>query len=374
MTTTRNIRTLVSLLATLALCSCAVFERDIGRQGGDDDGASSDGGGGGGGGGAIDGGGPPLGPDAGWNTYATYLGFGPKGVYDMAVDATDLYWTVDGVESGDAGVWKVSRAGGTAEQLVSLPARLYGIALDDTYVYFANYAGGLPGTGAIMRVSKTGGPPQTVVGNLTAPHQLVIDGANVYWTSSPWYTGGVFVAPKAGGIETRLGGPLDGALDLVVQGGYVYFTEGHAGRIARIPVGGGPAETIAEGYAATRWLAVDDTRVYFDTCVLVDCHDQALRSTTLTGGDPVSHLEITAADGQISLGGDSAFFARTETSGWPDKSGGLFVIDKRGLNAPRFIGGHYDPSLFTIVADPDGQHVYWADYENGSVGVMDPFL
>ena len=47
-------------------------------------------------------------PDACWPANATYLGYGPKGVYDLAVDATALYWSIDGVETGDAGVWKIS--------------------------------------------------------------------------------------------------------------------------------------------------------------------------------------------------------------------------------------------------------------------------
>jgi hypothetical protein len=140
--------------------------------------------------------------------------------YGIAVDAQFIYWTifsgspmsvmkapiqggpatmvtsVPGVAEGIAidadsiyfgtgqGVWKVALAGGTATPLSSSPAS--GIAIDDAYVYFTDFAAG-PGT--VKKVAKSGGATITLATGLALPWGIAVDATSVYWTNAGDETG-----------------------------------------------------------------------------------------------------------------------------------------------------------------------------------------
>jgi hypothetical protein len=67
----------------------------------------------------------------------------------------------------------------------------YAIAVDDTHVYFSR-AGD---DGSVMRVSKTGGAPETLAAHLQRPRHLVLAGDSVFVTEP--MTGRVWRLRKA---------------------------------------------------------------------------------------------------------------------------------------------------------------------------------
>jgi hypothetical protein len=54
----------------------------------------------------------------------------------------------------------------------------YGVAVDDTYIYFTNYTS----AGTVQRCPLTGcsGPPETLLSNLSSPGAIAVDARAVY--------------------------------------------------------------------------------------------------------------------------------------------------------------------------------------------------
>lgn len=162
---------LAAVLA-LGLASGCSVRGDLGHASGTDGGAPATDGSPGD---LMDGGPPGSGADARWGEHATYLSLGPKGGYDMAVDDTDIYWTIDGVDTGEAGVYKVAKTGGTALQSF--------FARTGSESQFEH--------GGIVVVHKTGALAPFLIGDEYDPSPFTIvadpDGEHVYWSD---YTGG----------------------------------------------------------------------------------------------------------------------------------------------------------------------------------------
>jgi hypothetical protein len=93
----------------------------------------------------------------------------------VAVDSTHVYWA-EGTLGGNERVQRISRGGGTIEQLAAAGA--YAIALDDTHVYVADNYGC-----SIWRVAKTGGTVQILAENQNYPFDIAVDDTAVYWSS-----------------------------------------------------------------------------------------------------------------------------------------------------------------------------------------------
>jgi len=174
------------------------------------DGASTDAGGPADGGGAEDG--SAASADGASPVGAPVEIAAAKWPYDVAVDATNVYW-IDQMQP-NSGVLKAPIAGGPAVQLaVTDPIEPMGIALGGDNVYFAN------GEGTVFEVSKTGGPTQVVLSNLGQfPAGLATDATTLYVAAST--------------------------------------------KVVSIPLGGGAARTLATGIAGAGGIALDDTSVY----------------------------------------------------------------------------------------------------------------
>jgi hypothetical protein len=121
--------------------------------------------------------------------------------YNLAVDATNVYW-IDQVQPS-SGVLKAPIAGGPAVQLaVSDPIEPGGLALDDDNVYYGN------GSGQIFKVSKNGGPPRLLLGDVGwFPGDLAVDGTTLYVGA---YTK-LLSVPLAGGQPAALAVNLSGS-------------------------------------------------------------------------------------------------------------------------------------------------------------------
>jgi hypothetical protein len=85
----------------------------------------------------------------------------------------------------------------------------------------------------------------------------------------------------------------NGIAALAADANYVYFATTQSGIIARVPVGGGNAVTLASGQGFAPAMAVDTTNVYW-----IDNPHQAVRTVPICGG-----AVTTLATGQPGPGG-----------------------------------------------------------------------
>jgi hypothetical protein len=135
-----------------------------------------------------------------------------------------------------------------------------GIALDDSYVYWANFVL----DGAVMRVLKTGGTVETLATNVAKAYEVAVDGNDLFFTaqgSPPAADASVVTMPKGGGTQVVIASGEVGASELWVDGQWVYWADTYAtttnARIFRAPTSGGNKEQVA---AAEQHIV--DLRVY----------------------------------------------------------------------------------------------------------------
>jgi hypothetical protein len=120
-----------------------------------------------------------------------------NGAASLAVDATSVYWTNRGGSSPGAGsVVKVPIAGGTPTTLVSGLDYPLDVAVDASNVYFTTEGTSSAG-GAVMRVAVSGGAPTTLwsaagvdASRFVTASGIALDASYLYWTTAPEGTPG----------------------------------------------------------------------------------------------------------------------------------------------------------------------------------------
>ncbi len=207
----------------------------------------------------------------------------------IAVDGTSVYWVAGTSDASTGTIMKVPVGGGTPTTLASRPGAPAHLAVDASYIYWAEQA-----PGAIMKVPLAGGPPTLLAAALPVPWQIAIDDADVYWMGQ-----GLMKAPKVGGaaIELTPRLPMLPTAALVVNATNVYFTSGPPGGVAgvsTIPSQGGTATVVyadpSETFAPPGPIAIDATRAYWADA------SNAVYSVPLSGG-----TATTLATGQNNV-------------------------------------------------------------------------
>jgi hypothetical protein len=251
----------------------------------------------------------------------------------LVVDGDHVYWTVQG---GGPIVMRAPLAGGAPETLVYDSAAAVGLAVDATFVYYTQ-----PSLGRIMRVPRGGGlpvalatgldwplflaldrepdgaslcwaggqkdgtimklalvdgaKPVTLIDGQSRPRAVAVQDGFVYWTD--FADGTILRTPDRldasadGGVRTatRLAAGLKGPSDLALAGGFAYVPD-QAGHVARVPLGGGALETIADVAGIPFGVATDGQSVYWSTL-----GDGGIFRTPV-GGGPIDTLADAQAD------------------------------------------------------------------------------
>jgi hypothetical protein len=167
------------------------------------------------------------------------------GYADIAVDATHIYYT----EYTDPGaVRRVARAGGSPETIATGDSYPSGIAVRGGRVYWNVLHGNV-----IRSANVDGSDVTTFASDQPAP-RLALEATDdtLYWIPEAVVPATVMQAPLAGGAPVALGAltthDVGYSPELVILGDYIYartplLEDGTCG-IARLPLAGGPAEEL----------------------------------------------------------------------------------------------------------------------------------
>jgi hypothetical protein len=286
---------------------------------------------------------------------------GPPGIYEMELDATHVYWVVDGVYGG-RGVWRADRVTATAERLAlitePLDGRTYALALDETHVYFTDTPNPFYDPGAaIRRVSKWGGEVEVITSGNGGwnPTSIAVDETHVYFNAfndarSPG--GEVRRQLKSGGEPETFWVGLDNAWDLAVDDTHLYVSEMNQGRIVRKPKLGGAVEVLASGWVATSTMRLRGDSLYFSACTIGACQTQRVYGVSRSGG--VVDLLYEGPDGWgLAATADAVLWGRWRIpfdGGAPEEllpaspNGFVVAADERGA----YLGDHPSGAIFFV--------------------------
>lgn len=260
-----------------------------------------------------------LAPDEEWPT-------------SIAIDATHVYWALDGIGCDGGRIRAMPKAGGPIVTLASDQPNPRALAVDQERVYFYDGCG----TGLLRSVPKRGGAvldhalvvgdsdarvialdSQNIyfndVGVLSTPksggspveidnqnfvYALAADDGGVYWTgllgnTTPY---AVFAYHQGDAAPTFLGSPSDASQGIAIDAETIFFTSNDG--IQRIPREGGSFSTFID---APAWrLAVDEEFVYWTDGFAAD--DHSVNKMPKAGGDKT--VLATGKGGYVALAVD----------------------------------------------------------------------
>jgi hypothetical protein len=180
--------------------------------------------------------------------------------YNIAVNATHIYWTTTFTAPVPAKVMRAPLDGGQREELATGP-NCHSIVLDDTNVYWTDFT---RGSGFLMKMPLNGGTPVPIVTNQDGPHGLAIDKTHIYWTN---YDGGqVKRASLSDGTITSIADGQAHPDTLALDDTFVYWTNSvdNSGTIMKAPLdGSSPPVAIVTDQNWPYAVAVDKTNIYW---------------------------------------------------------------------------------------------------------------
>lgn len=262
-----------------------------------------------------------------------------RGPYDIAVDATHVYWT----DIKANAVMKVPKEGGATVTLASDPTHVSRIAVDSTYVYWIS---GL----RVMKVALAGGTPLQVAELQNGLADVAADGTSVYWTTR----GTVMKASRETGAVTMLTTGLSGGPMAVDATAVYWITIGEPlATIYKVPLAGGDAAWLAGGVDPSS-LASDGSNLYFTNYDMPKMRNSVMKIPP-GGGDPI---ELVAVGGQsIVVDGSTLYWS----------CGSICRMSAEGGPVTKIATG--DQVLDLVV---DRTHFYWISAEGDVMAMAKP--
>ena len=142
--------------------------------------------------------------------------------WGMAIDETNVYWSA---ESGNGSVNYLPLGGGAVTPLVSNVNDPSGIDVDATHVYFT-----LLSEGKIESVPIAGGHVTEIVTDTPTPLVLRVDSGRLYWASST-PTGAILETDLTSGTNSTIATGLDYPAGVALDASNIYWTVAFAGTI-----------------------------------------------------------------------------------------------------------------------------------------------
>lgn len=242
------------------------------------------------------------------------------------------------------------------QTLTTVGTRPYGIAIDDTQVYYADRDEGI-----LRQVPKEGGTPITRATGQTRISFVAADPGTsgfVYFTRNG-ANGGVSKVPKTGGaVVTLASAPW--AWEIAIDDTYVYFTTGGpenpplgaTGTLQRVAKTGGAATRLATTSVEPGSIAIDERSIYF-----TDKGAQTVsRLDRLSPGTVEEISNLQAGPDDIAIDGENLF--------WTCYAADLVV--KRPKNAPMNVAlvlGEDSPNGIAA----GGNFVYYSTYRGNTL-------
>jgi hypothetical protein len=235
---------------------------------------------------------PKTAPDIGW-------------MANLAQDATYLYM------AGDSGVHRWPKAGGAIE-LLTASTDVDALAVDDTYVWWAEWVAS-PAGSHVFRASKSAPGASTEVHTQTHRiRDIESDGTTLYFSDT-------------NGTVNRLpigGGPVDTQLDFGTNAWSVTLAQGtlywrSSSSVLSAPATGSTTSELFPGQGSPGGVAYDAPLVFWTT------------GSSVVSGDPVTKLQRTLAGTKTSSRGitvDAEFVYWTTFTVYGDKTGGAFRV------------------------------------------------
>jgi hypothetical protein len=290
-----------------------------------------------------------------------------SGAIGIALDATYVYFA--NTQSGSSGIYKISKAStgpGTPSPVVSGNgySNVQGLAADGTYVYWTNKTS----SGSIQRALPTGGGLTTLVTGQSQPDWIAVtvNGANVVWTNQgnnqvlTTPVGSVNATPTQLNTTNEVG-TLPAGIALDTSAVYYATKTSGGGEAESVPLDGGKVSPL--GAATYVGITVDNDNVYW-----TGGFANPIVSQNVKGGNP-SSVQIIASGGTLTCplhlvsDGNSVFFFDQGTT--VGDGGGVVVPEAGALyRVPVGNSGPLPPPLLTGLTDPqaiaeDATAIYW---------------
>ncbi len=182
-------------------------------------------------------------------TSITFIARQLRGPRAIVRDATSVYFSTS---SGELSSFPV--AGGPVKKLADQASGYACLAVDNAYVYYANYS-------EVGRVPKNGGAVEPLTDQAPFGWCVAVDDQWVYFTN---YQGPLMRIAKSGGAPQTLSPPGPERY-VTLDANYIYYTQDGFGgpAVLRIPKSGGKPQTIANGIGETGQLVVTDKAFFW---------------------------------------------------------------------------------------------------------------